>query len=378
MGSFYNFSANSKGLPIEIDNKVLCVKITHPHRVTVANQVEETNKEVKEQISLVEIGRTLLVIFIFYSIYYAISWSSTGFNRTLTGIFIFLVLILISNIFKNIVSIISKYKIPNTKQLKFLIEKVLPWITNGSIPAGLCLAFLTLDISIVRQDFKCLQSALGAVLIPMSFVAISKIRNETVQWRPVVIGLVVQFVVANLAMRWPLGREAIQWIGDKTAEFMSFARFGSTFVFKTIAIEQQNVLFNVLPTLPLFASFVQVLYHLGWIQRIVNVIANIVGTLLRTTAAETTSCCANIILGMCESPILIKPLIGYLTLSEIHAVMVGGCSTTSGALMGILFNFGINPKYVLTASLMAAPVALAFSKLSKFSCFKFDGFDNFF
>jgi pyrimidine nucleoside transport protein len=49
--------------------------------------------------------------------------------------------------------------------------------------------------------------------------------------------------------------------------------------------------------------------------------------------------------------------------SEIHAVMTGGFATIAGSVLGAYIGFGIDAAMLISASVMAAPAALAFSKL---------------
>lgn len=52
-----------------------------------------------------------------------------------------------------------------------------------------------------------------------------------------------------------------------------------------------------------------------------------------------------------------------MTKSELHAVMTGGFATVSGSVLAAYINFGVDPVYLISASVMNAPAALAFSKL---------------
>lgn len=52
-----------------------------------------------------------------------------------------------------------------------------------------------------------------------------------------------------------------------------------------------------------------------------------------------------------------------LVRSEIHSVMTGGFATIAGTVLGAYINFGIDASQLISASVMAAPAALAFSKL---------------
>jgi len=61
--------------------------------------------------------------------------------------------------------------------------------------------------------------------------------------------------------------------------------------------------------------------------------------------------------------LVIKPYLPVMTKSELHAVMTGGFATIAGAVLAAYISFGIDAANLLSASIMSAPAALAFSKL---------------
>lgn len=54
----------------------------------------------------------------------------------------------------------------------------------------------------------------------------------------------------------------------------------------------------------------------------------------------------NIFVGQTESPLLIRPYIKELTLSEMHAVMTAGFGTVAGSTLGAYFAFGVSKNRV--------------------------------
>lgn len=64
-----------------------------------------------------------------------------------------------------------------------------------------------------------------------------------------------------------------------------------------------------------------------------------------------------------EAPLIIKPFAPLMTRSELHAVMTGGFATVSGAVLAAYIAFGVDAAHLLSASIMSAPAALAYSKL---------------
>lgn len=58
-----------------------------------------------------------------------------------------------------------------------------------------------------------------------------------------------------------------------------------------------------------------------------------------------------------------RPFLPLMTKSELHAVLTGGFATIAGSVMAAYINFGISAEHLISASVMAAPSALALSKL---------------
>lgn len=45
-----------------------------------------------------------------------------------------------------------------------------------------------------------------------------------------------------------------------------------------------------------------------------------------------------------EAPLLIRPYLADMTLSELHVVMTGGYSTIAGSLLGAYISFGVRTR----------------------------------
>ncbi len=84
---------------------------------------------------------------------------------------------------------------------------------------------------------------------------------------------------------------------------------------------------------------------------------------MRTSGAESLSCSANIFVGQTEAPLLIRPFLPHLTMSELCAVMVGGFGTIAGSVMAGYIMMGIPADHIIIASCMAAPASLMIAKI---------------
>ncbi len=95
----------------------------------------------------------------------------------------------------------------------------------------------------------------------------------------------------------------------------------------------------------------------------VSAIARVMVRTMKTSGSETLSAAGNIFVGQTEAPLLIKPYVSTMTMSELHAVMTGGFSTISGGVLAAYVSFGIPAEHLIAASVMSAPAALAISKI---------------
>jgi CNT family concentrative nucleoside transporter len=125
--------------------------------------------------------------------------------------------------------------------------------------------------------------------------------------------------------------------------------------------------FWILPSIIFFSSLTAVLYHLGVMQLVVGGLAWIMQRTMGCSGAESLSTAANIFLGQTEAPLVVKPYLERMTLSELHCVMVGGFSTVAGGVLAAYVGFlrdipGI-AGHLVTASILAAPATIAVAKV---------------
>ncbi|XP_035159797.1 sodium/nucleoside cotransporter 1 isoform X3 [Callithrix jacchus] len=218
--------------------------------------------------------------------------------------------------------------------------------------------WLSLDTS---QRPEQLVSFAGICVFIVLLFACSK-HHCAVSWRAVSWGLGLQFVLGLLVIRTEPGFIAFQWLGEQIRTFLSYTEAGSSFVFGDVLVKDVFA-FQILPIIIFFSCVISVLYHVGLMQWVILKIAWLMQVTMGTTATETLSVAGNIFVSQTEAPLLIRPYLADMTLSEIHVVMTGGYATIAGSLLGAYISFGIDATSLIAASVMAAPCALALSKL---------------
>jgi len=200
-------------------------------------------------------------------------------------------------------------------------------------------------------------------------------NRKKIQWKTVFISIFIQFIIAVLILKISLIQSIFEIISKFFVRIINYTTSGSSFLFSSLVDQQKFAYifaFQVLPVIIFFSALTSVLYHLGIIQKIVSLLAWILNNFLKITGAESLSLAGNIFLGQTESPILIKSYLEKMTKSQLFLVMVGGMSTVAGSVLaayiGLLGGNDINEQlkfsnHLLTASVMAAPGAVAISKI---------------
>nr|KAG5693766.1 hypothetical protein BaRGS_032450 [Batillaria attramentaria] len=225
------------------------------------------------------------------------------------------------------------------------------------------IAMVTLLIVLVAletpENLISLAGLAGFIIIAY----ITSINPARVNWHPVFWGFSLQFYFAVIILKTRWGFDAFEWLGDRVTEFLAYSDEGAMFVFGD-NFRVHFFAFAILPTIVFFSAAISTLYYLGVMQAIVGVGGRFLAFCLGTTPAESINAAGNIFVGMTEAPLMIRPFIGRMTRSELHAVMTGGFATIAGSVLGAYIGFGVPANHLLSASVMSAPAALAISKLT--------------
>ena len=233
-------------------------------------------------------------------------------------------------------------------------------------------------------------SFIGLLVLIGIAVLFSRNRRR-INYKTVIMGTVLQLIFALLVLRFPPGRKFFQIMNDVIIKLLSFSEEGARFLFGNlvsnyipvgtydglgnfsgiagqVAYAGAYFAFSVLPTIIFFSSLMAVLYHLGIMQQVVLFFARIMTRFMGVSGAESLSCSANIFVGQTEAPLVIRPYVAEMTMSELLAVMTGGMATIAGGVMaayvGMLKDyFPMIAGHLLSASIMSAPAALVMAKI---------------
>ena len=205
-------------------------------------------------------------------------------------------------------------------------------------------------------------SLFGLAVFIFGFYATSRHRNKIV-WHTVIVGMLVQFVIALFVLRTKAGYDIFNFISTLARELLGFAMDGVQFLTDADVPEMTWFLITVIPAIIFFVSFVQLLYYWGTIQWFIGKFAVFFFWSMRVSGAEAVVASASPFIGQGESAMLIKPFVAHLTMAEIHQVMCYGFATIAGSVLVAYIGMGLNPQALISSCVMSIPASLAFSKL---------------
>ena len=239
---------------------------------------------------------------------------------------------------------------------------------DGSI-SGI-LAEKTINFSIV----SILRGILGMATIILICWLFSANR-KAINWSTVAKALALQFIIAVSVLAFPAVQSVFEMLGSMFIAVLSWTKAGSNFLFGSLMDTSRFgyvFLFQILPTIIFFSALMSLFFYLGIMQKIVWGMGWVLARIMKLSGAESLTCAGNVFLGMSEAPLMVKEYIPKMTTSELVLIMTSGMATMSGgvlaAYIGMLgggdaaleMEFA---KHLLSASVMAAPGAIALSKI---------------
>lgn len=206
----------------------------------------------------------------------------------------------------------------------------------------------------------------GIFLLLGGMYLFSLSRNK-IKFPIIIKGMIIQFIIALILVKIPLGRFVISKISDVITVALSYGKEGIKFVFGSLAVSSSptgsifaiQILGNIVFTSALFG----VLYYIGVLGFIIKAIGRVVGKILGTSKVESFIAVANMFLGHTDSPILISKYLGMMTKSEIMVVLVSGMGSMSANIMIGYVAMGISMEYLLIASALVPFGSIIVSKI---------------
>ena len=194
------------------------------------------------------------------------------------------------------------------------------------------------------MTIQILRGLLGvAVLLALAW-AMSTDRKR-VPWRVVAWGMGLQLLLAVIVLGTGVGNQVLASVARGVQEFVSVNTFGAEMLFNDLAdparerpdlpgVPGAGFLFSFAATgllvIIFFSALMSILYHLGIMQVLIWCLARVMMVTMGVSGAEAMAMAANLFVGQTEAPLVVKPYIEKMTLSELNAMMTGGSRRSRG------------------------------------------------
>ena len=215
-------------------------------------------------------------------------------------------------------------------------------------------------------------------IISLLLIAFLFSRNRKgINWALVIKGLSMQILFALLILKVSVVSSGFEFVGKIFTKIISFTQDGTMFLFKSfetgiIESPLMNFVVMILPTVIFFSALTSLFYYWRIIPKIIYGFALVMKRTMRLSGPESVAAAGNIFLGQTESPLLVKPYLDKMTMSEMLCLMSGGMATIAGGVLAAYIGFlgGDDPvqqimfaKHLLAASVMSAPAAVVAAKI---------------
>ena len=225
----------------------------------------------------------------------------------------------------------------------------------------------------INSIFRGILGFISLLLIAFLFSR----NRKGIDWILVSKGLGIQIVFALLILKVSFVSSAFEFVGKIFTKIISFTQDGTIFLFRSFetgSIESplMNFVVMILPTVIFFSALTSLFYYWRIIPKIVYGFAWLMKSTMGLSGPESVAAAGNIFLGQTESPLLVKPYLDKMTMSEMMCLMSGGMATIAGGVLAAYIGFlgGDDPvqqimfaKHLLAASVMSAPAAVVAAKI---------------
>lgn len=189
--------------------------------------------------------------------------------------------------------------------------------------------------------------------------------RKAIKWKLVIKAIVVQFILAIVIIKVPLGQKVVSMLSDGVTAVVNCGKDGLSFVFGDLADSSKLSVFFVqsLGGVVFVSALVEFLYYIGALGFVVKWLGKAVGKLMGTTAVESFVAVANMFLGQTSSPVLVSKYIAKMTDSEIMVILVSGMGSMEVSILAGYAACGIPMDYLLIASVLVPVGSILVAKM---------------
>ncbi|CFR09463.1 Na+ dependent nucleosidetransporter-family protein [Yersinia frederiksenii] len=216
-----------------------------------------------------------------------------------------------------------------------------------------------------------LRSLVGMCIL-LLIAYIFSVNKRKIRLRTVGAALLLQITLGAVMLYVPAGKWFISSIANTVNRVISYSDAGSAFIFGGLVSPKMNELFDgagfvfafhVLPAIIFITSLISILYYLGIMGWLINILGSLFQKLLGISKVESFSAVTTIFLGQNEIPAVVKPFINKMNSNELFTVICSGMASIAGSMLVGYAGLGVPIEYLLAASLMAIPGGILFARI---------------
>ncbi|MDE9544829.1 NupC/NupG family nucleoside CNT transporter [Xenorhabdus bovienii] len=198
------------------------------------------------------------------------------------------------------------------------------------------------------------------------------VNKKRISLRTVGAALLLQVSLGAIMLYVPAGKWLIHNIANGVNAVISYSSAGSSFIFGSLVGPKMNELFDgagfvfafqVLPAIIFITSLISILYYIGIMKWVINILGYAFQKAMRISKVEAFAAVTTIFLGQNELPAVLKPFVNKMNRNELFTVICSGMASIAGSMLVGYAGLGVPIEYLLAASLMAIPGGILFARL---------------
>ena len=198
-------------------------------------------------------------------------------------------------------------------------------------------------------------------------------------WRLIIAGLTIQIALATVALHVPVIGQAVGAINGVVLALDDATRAGTSLVFGylgggALPFEESFpgaafvLAFRALPLVLVMSALSAVLWHWGVLPMVIRAMAWALRRGLGVGGPVGLGAAANVLVGMIEAALLVRPHLGSMSRADLFAMMTCGLTTIAGTVL-VLYATILGTAipdvagHLVVASLISAPAALVVARI---------------
>ncbi|MDE9557303.1 NupC/NupG family nucleoside CNT transporter [Xenorhabdus bovienii] len=216
-----------------------------------------------------------------------------------------------------------------------------------------------------------IRSLMGMIILLLVGYLFS-VNKKRISLRTVSAALLLQVSLGAIMLYVPAGKWLIHNIANGVNAVISYSSAGSSFIFGSLVGPKMNELFDgagfifafqVLPAIIFITSLISILYYIGIMKWVINILGYAFQKAMRISKVEAFAAVTTIFLGQNELPAVLKPFVNKMNRNELFTVICSGMASIAGSMLVGYAGLGVPIEYLLAASLMAIPGGILFARL---------------